>query len=81
MGYGSGIAVSCDVGHRHGSDPILLWLWCRPAAVASIQPQAWKPPYTVGVALQRKKKSEQKRQIFTKPRRAYPISPALQRLE
>ena len=23
---GSGIAVSCDVGHRHGSDLALLWL-------------------------------------------------------
>ena len=23
-------------GHRHGSDPALLWLWCRPAAAALI---------------------------------------------
>ena len=23
---GSGVAVSCGVGHRHGSDPWLLWL-------------------------------------------------------
>jgi len=22
------------VGHRHGSDLALLWLWCRPAAAA-----------------------------------------------
>ena len=22
-------ALSCGVGHRHGSDPLLLWLWCR----------------------------------------------------
>ena len=28
------VAVSCGVGHRHGSDPLLLWLWHRPAAVA-----------------------------------------------
>ena len=28
--------MSCGVGHRHGSDPKLLWLWCRPAATAPI---------------------------------------------
>ena len=36
MGLGSGIAVTCDVGGRHGSDAMWLWLWCRLAAVASI---------------------------------------------
>ena len=30
-----------------------LWLWCRPAAVAPIRPQAWEPPYAVGAALKR----------------------------
>ena len=25
-------------------DLVLLWLWCRPAAVALIQPLAWEPP-------------------------------------
>ena len=30
-----GIAVSCAVGHRHGLDPELLWLWCRPTATAA----------------------------------------------
>ena len=30
------IAVSCGVGLRHSSDPVLLWLWCRPVAVAWI---------------------------------------------
>ena len=34
----------------------LLWLWCRPTAVALIRPLAWEPPYTVGVALKKKKK-------------------------
>ena len=37
-------------------DPALLWLWCRPAAVAPIQPLAWEPLYAAGVALKRKKK-------------------------
>ena len=27
----------CGVGHRCGSDPVLLWLWCRPAATALIR--------------------------------------------
>ena len=35
-----GIAVSCGVGLRRGSDPTLLWLWCRLAAVALIRPLA-----------------------------------------
>ena len=26
-------------------DPILLWLWCRPAATALNGPLAWEPPY------------------------------------
>ena len=39
-------AVSCGVGHRRGSDPAFLWLWCRPAATALIQP--WQPPRGVG---------------------------------
>ena len=45
------IAVSCGVGHRLGSDLVLLWLWHRPAAVALMRPLAWEPPYTVGMAL------------------------------
>ena len=32
---------------------MLLWLWCRPAAIALIQPLAWKPPYAVGAALKK----------------------------
>ena len=38
VGQGSGIAGSCGVGCRHGLDPALLWLWCKLAAVALIQP-------------------------------------------
>ena len=53
--------MSCDVGCRHGSDPVLLWLWRRPAAVAPIRFLAWEPPYAVGAALEKDKK-EKKRQ-------------------
>ena len=31
-----GLAVSCAVGHRQGSDPVMLWLWRRPVATAPI---------------------------------------------
>ena len=48
--------MSCGVGHRHGSDPVLLWLRCRPAAAAPIGPLAWEPPYATGMALESKKK-------------------------
>ena len=48
--------MSCDVGRRHGPDLVLLRLWCRPAAVAPIQPLAWEPPYAMGAALKSKKK-------------------------
>ena len=41
----------CELDHRHGSDPTLLWLWCRPAATALIQPLAWELPYAAGAAL------------------------------
>ena len=55
---GSGVAMSC-VGSRHGSGLVLLWLWCRPAAVALIKPLAWALPYAAGAPL----KSEKKKRI------------------
>ena len=39
------MVVSCGVGHRHGSDLVLLWLWHRAVATAPIRPIAWEPPY------------------------------------
>ena len=35
-------------------DAVLLWLWCRLAAVALIHPLAWELPYATDVALKRK---------------------------
>ena len=61
MGWGSGVAMSCGVGRRRGSDPELLWLWHRPEATASIRPLAWEPPYAAGVAL---KKKESNNEVF-----------------
>ena len=55
VGRGSGIAVNYGVGHRHSLDPMLLWLWCRLAAVAQIGPLAWELPRAAGVTLKKKK--------------------------
>ena len=37
---------------------VLLWLWCRQAAVAPIRRLAWEPPYATGAALKRPKKKK-----------------------
>ena len=50
---GCGVALSYGVGHRCDSDPVLLWLWCRPAATALIRPLVWEPPYAADVALKK----------------------------
>ena len=55
---GFGVAVSCGVGRRCGSDPVLLWLWHRQAAVAPIGPLAWEPPYATGAALEKAKRQK-----------------------
>ena len=49
------LALPCSVGHRHGSDPVLLCLWHRPAAIAPIEPLAWEPPCAMGPALEKTK--------------------------
>jgi len=59
----SGVAVSCDIGCRRGSDPVLLWLWCRLAATGPIGPLAWEPPYATG-AVQEMAKRQKKKSWF-----------------
>ena len=62
---GSGIAMSCDVGHRSGSDLVRLWLW--PADVAPIQPLVWELPYAMGTPMKsegKKKKDRKPKNIF-----------------
>ena len=54
VGEGSCIATGCGVGHRHGLDLVLPWLWCRPAAAAPIQPLAQEFPYATGIAIKKK---------------------------
>ena len=55
------IAKSYGIGHRHGLDLVLLWLQCRLAAVAPIQPLAWEPPYALGSAPKRQKNKKEKK--------------------
>ena len=53
--------MSCGVDRRHGLDLALLWLWCRPAATALIQPIVWDLPYAARVALKNKQTNKQKK--------------------
>ena len=55
-----GVAVSCGIGRRHSSDPVLLWLWCRPVATALMGPLAWELPYALGAAQEMVKKKKKK---------------------
>ena len=52
--------MSCGVGCRRGSSLAWLWLCCRPAATAPIDPLAWEPPCAAGVALRKKAKKKKK---------------------
>ena len=59
--------MSCGVGCRRGSDPALLWLWCRPVATAPIQPLAREPPYAARVALEEAKKKKKNQASIVLP--------------
>ena len=54
VAQGSGIGMRCGVGLRCGSDPPLLWLWCRLVAVTLIPPLAWELTYA-GCGLKKQK--------------------------
>ena len=64
MGQGSGVAESCGVGCRCGSDLALLWLSRRLAAVAPIGPLAWEPPHATGAALEKTKNKKINKNIY-----------------
>ena len=59
-GSGYHVAVSCGVGRRRVSGLVLLWLGCRPSAVAPIRP-LWEAPYAEGVALLKKTKKKKRK--------------------
>ena len=50
--------MSCGAGRKRGLDSELLWLWNRPAAVASIQPLAWQLPYAAHALKRGRKKKK-----------------------
>ena len=52
--------MSCGIGCRYSLDPALLWLWCRLAATALIQPVAREPSYAEGATLKKKRKKKKK---------------------
>ena len=51
---------NCGIGHKCGSDLVLLWLWCRLAIASPIQSLAREFPYASGVAMKRKEKRKGK---------------------
>ena len=61
--------MSCGAGPRHGSEPALLWFWCRLTATTPIRPLAWEPPYAAGVALEKTKKKKKNHvyAVYTRP--------------
>ena len=48
-------------------DPVLPWLWRRPAATAPNRSQAWEPPYATGAAPKRQKKKKKKNRLAALP--------------
>ena len=52
--------MSCGIGCKCGSDPVLLWL--RPAGTAPIQSLAWELLYAAGAALKREEEREEGRE-------------------
>ena len=59
--------MSCGVGLRHSSDPMLLWLWRRLVAIAPIRPLAGEPPYASDAALEKAKKKKYDHQGYHFP--------------
>ena len=57
----SSIAMSCGVGHRRSLNPVLLWLWCRLAAITLILLLAWELPHAMRTAQKAKKEKEKER--------------------
>ena len=45
------------IGHSCSWDPVLLWLWHRPAAAAPILPLVQELPYAIGAAEKKKKRN------------------------
>ena len=55
------MVVSGGVGHRCGLDLALLWLWCRPEAVALIRSLDCHTPYDMCVAIKGKERRKERK--------------------
>ena len=53
-----------DIGYGCCLSPMLLWLWCRLAAVAPLGPLARELLYASGAALKRQTESKKKKRIW-----------------
>ena len=62
--------MSCVAVHRHGSDLVLLLLWCRLVAITLIPPPPWEPPDAMGGPLKKKKKKKGKKGIEVRVQRS-----------
>ena len=59
---GAGLIPGLD---QYVKDPVLLWLWSRPAGAALIQPLGWELPCATGVAVNILKKPKKQNRKTT----------------
>ena len=59
--------MNCGEGHRRSSNPALLWLCCRLAATAPIQPLTWETPNAEGWAQEMAKRQKKKTKKTKQP--------------
>ena len=57
--------MSYGIGCRLCLDPELLWLRYRQSATASIRLLAWERPYAAGAALEKDKKTKEKKKEWS----------------
>ena len=67
--------MSCGVGLRFSSDPALLWLWCRLAAIAPIGPLAWELPHAASETLKNKQTNKNNKTKKKRRRRTFLQAP------
>ena len=54
--------MNCGVGHRHGLDLVLLWLWHRLEVISPIRPLGWETSFATGAGLEKTKKKKGKKE-------------------
>ena len=55
-------------------DPALLWLWCRPVAIAPTGPLSWELPYAVSEVLEKTKKKNKNKKKNQKTTNNYHLN-------